>query len=408
MKKHKRILAWGVKGQRGDTLPFALLAMALGTLLLSPLMAHVSTSHKTVDQSRTTLHSHYTGDAGVEYAIYKLGADEVFRQSLIDNQGTSQELSMEGLTINDDTPTVEVVCVSSQSSGGEGGEGGEGGCTEPLQWALWANSASANHTIQTTGAGHTINGGVHSNHRIFISGSGHTINGDVRYVTSLSMEGAGNTINGTITDIDDPLPFPITWDIDWFRPGGEQAEAAAAEGKYHVHTANWNFGGAGAVIPEGLHYCTNKASLEGSGLIGENVTIVSEDTIDISGSGIVFDPYVSGLTFFSNKTSTNNVVSISGSGNAGGTAFAPNGKISLSGAGGAITGAFLGDRVAISGSGATINLAEVCLPPSGGGEGGEFTYAIYDIRSTSGSIVTTVRVREKEEGGLEILSWQVD
>jgi hypothetical protein len=140
------------------------------------------------------------------------------------------------------------------------------------------------------------------------------------------------------------------------------------------------------------------------------VTVVSSDgTIHVSGSGVAFTPYVQGLSFFSNKSDTNWVIKINGAGNLGGTAYAPGGRIALEGAGGTIEGAFLGDRVKVAGSGATINMAPVCLAWDEGDGGGGDTVdcAIYDVRSTAGGAKTTARVQKCEGEDIEILYWYV-
>jgi hypothetical protein len=150
-----------------------------------------------------------------------------------------------------------------------------------------------------------------------------------------------------------------------FQPGGIYANAASAQGKYTVHSGKWSVSGSGVAVPAGLHYCLDDVSISGSGVTGYNVTIVSLGKINVSGSGIQFSPYIDGLSFFSSKsTTTTTVLDMSGSGNAGGTCFAPNGKITLTGSGGDITGAFIGKLVDIAGSGATINLATVYIPGS--------------------------------------------
>ena len=388
--------------ERGESLPLALLALATGIILIGPLLAHLSTSLKTTAATQTTLQRQYSSDAGVEFALWKLVHDAAWRQTLLDQPGTVASLTLPSAP-NGDTPTVEVVCVETETQAGGGG--GEPEC---LEWALWAQSSTATNGLVIGGSGHTVNGGVHSNRDLKINGSGHTIYGTAEYVRNLTILGSGNRIVPGPAVQTTVQPFPITWDINEFNDPnqpGSWAARAQAEGKYYVHNGTWNVTGSGTVIPEGLHYCTGKVNFSGSGLRGYNVTVVSLSTIDVSGSGLDFTPYVPGLSFFSTRAASTNVVSISGSGNTGGTVFAPNGKISLTGSGGVITGAFLGNEIDINGSGATINLAEVELPGSGGGS--SIVCGVYDIRSTSGSTVTTVRMRGCGDGDWQVLSWQV-
>jgi hypothetical protein len=327
---------------------------------------------------------------------------------LLANIGSAQTLAVPA-EVNGLAATVQVVALQGETSGGEGG-GGSGGGGSNVTWAIWANSQTHNNTVQITGSGHRVYGGIHSNYKIKISGSGNWVYGPVEYVVSYSESGSGNGF--TPGPPDNPVQaevgaFPITWNIADYRPGG--ARAVAAGTSYYTH-AKWTVSGSGVTITPGLHYCTGKVSFSGSGLIGANVTVVSEDTIDVSGSGLNFSPYEPGLTFFSPKSSTANVISISGSGNnnTGGSVYAPNGKVSLTGSGGSISGVFVGDVVDISGSGATFLLADVEIPSSGGGGSGEGSgCGIYDLLAAGGGTSTHVRVRICD-GELDILSWYVD
>lgn len=386
--------------ERGESLPLALVALAVGAILIGPLMAHLAMSLTATATIRTNLSRQYSSNAGVEFALWKLAHDAAWRQTLLDQPGTVVSLTMPGAP-NGETPAVEVVCVQTETQGGGGG-----GQSECLEWVLWAHSATVTNGLVIGGSGHTINGGVHSNRDLKLNGSDHTIYGTARYVRNLTILGSGQRIvpgPAVQTTVQD---WPITWDINEFndpsRPGSWAAKAQA-EGKYYVHHGTWNVTGSGTVVPEGLHYCTGRVNFSGSGLRGHNVTVVSLNVIDISGSGLDFTPYVPGLSFFSTRTASTDVVSISGSGNTGGTVFAPNGKISLTGSGGVITGAFLGNEIDINGSGATINLAEVELRS---GEG-EIACGVYDIRAACGSTVTTARVRTCGDGTWQVLSWRV-
>ena len=241
-----------------------------------------------------------------------------------------------------------------------------------LEYAVWANSSSRSLTMHLTGSGSLIMGGVHSNNVIKISGSGAEVRGVMEAVDSITITGSGFTLAPGPTQTCDVEDFPISWEVADFAPGGVYAVAAEAQGKYYMHNDIWRINGSSEVIPSGLHYCTNKVNISGSGVSSApgGVTIVSTNSINISGSGITFAPYIQGLTFFSSKSATGDVISMSGSGNAGGTFFAPNGRIALTGSGAHIVGAFLGDRVRITGSGQTIELLQgISLDGGGAGQG---------------------------------------
>ncbi|MBC7236679.1 MAG: hypothetical protein H5T69_12640, partial [Chloroflexi bacterium] len=370
-----RILATLRCEQRGDMLPFAMIAMVTGILLMAPLLSQVSSGQKTVVAAYTSMRDHYASDAGAEWGIYKLATDEALAQTLIETLGTPQTLALTS-PVNGEMPLIKVVAVSTWSDGspGEGDGPGSGGQMVPLEWVVWANSDHINDTIKFSGSGHVVNGNIHSNHEIRLTGSGHTITGRVRYVDQYSAVGSGHNVPGPFEDIEEPLEMPAYWNIEDFRPGGAYAQQAAAEGRYYQHST-LSISGSGTVIPEGLYYCTGLVSISGSGIVAHHVTIVSENRIHLSGSVHDFTPYVAGLTFFSNSDNHSvGAIKISGSGNTGGACYAPRGKIDLSGSGGTIYGGFIGDEVTVTGSGAQINPVEGLLVPAppgqGGGDGG--------------------------------------
>ncbi|MCD6519405.1 MAG: hypothetical protein J7M05_05725 [Anaerolineae bacterium] len=387
------------RDQRGETLPFALIALVVGTLLVSPLLAQVSSSRQVAVTAEEGLKTRYAADAGVEYALWVLAHDESLRETLMMNPGTPQTLSLSD-QVNGKDISAQVVCVETRSDT----EGGGSGSEQLLSWVIWANSQTRSNTLVITGSGHRVNGDIHSNNKIRITGSGHALYGLVEYVKSISVAGSGHYI--------EPIPpenprqggvgdFPLSWNIEDFQPGGKYAQQAAAEGKYHYYTSDFDFSGTGVEIPEGLYYCEEDVDISGSGLTG-HVTIVAQGRITVSGSGLAFTPYVAELSFFSNKSGVT-AINISGSGNMGGTCFAPNGQIALSGSGARIDGVFMGDYVKVSGSGAQVGLAPVHIP---GGSSEQVLCGIYDIRVTAGDTTITARVSDCGEGW-EILSWHV-
>jgi len=408
------------RSTRGDALPFALVAMATGSLLVMPLLGLIRTSEQTTTAAAQAAKVQYTTDAGAEFALVQLKNDPSLVALLHENVGLAQYLTLSENDINGLAPDVRVVCVrapveaSTEPEGGEDGGGEPTGTMQAAEWAIWANSEDEKHTITTLGKGHTILGGVHSNNEIKIGGIGHVMSGTVEYASGSAPGPPAVTIHPGPPILTPTVPFPISWDIDWFKPGGYYDELAGD--KYYTHTENWSITGTGHVVDEGIHYCTGKVNMSGTGIIMDGVTIVSEDTINIAGSSMSFMPseFSPGLTFFSSMAADVNVISVSGYGNVGGTCFAPKGQISLNGAGSTIQGVFYGDVVHIGGSGSTIDARPIELPvttgppPEGGGEGVETVYkpGIYDVQSILDGMITMVRLRMGEDV-FEVLSWQV-
>jgi len=390
-KRDWRAIATYTGGKEvGVSLPLALIILALGVVLATPLLLAVSTNlqaSQTVDQH---LEEQYSSDAGVEYAIWKISNDPDFRSQLESSSPVTITLPT---SVNGSMPTVTVALVNS--GGGE--------------YAIWANSPTCHWAIEWSGSGTTVNGNIHSNEGIKVSGSGHTGNGLVTYVDEFRQTGSGHNFPDT-QKLDDPQPMPINFDIsDYSDPSvpGTPAYAADQEGKYYYKDGDWTFSGAGYEIPEGLYYATGKIKISGSGVSG-HVTMVAEDIIDISGSGHSYTPYCGNLLFFSNKEFTGSkqcnraVISISGSGNTalGGIVYAPHGKIKVTGSGN-MGGSFIGDSFDLSGSGMVIQVPEGAFGhvPAG--------FVAYDIRSTVNETTTTARVLYSEDE-TRVVSWLVE
>ncbi|OGO04296.1 MAG: hypothetical protein A2Y73_00185 [Chloroflexi bacterium RBG_13_56_8] len=375
--------------QGAESLSFALVTLALGMLLILPLLATVGVSLRVTKSAEALLRSQYASDAGAEYGLWKIANDPLFQQTLIANEGTPQSVSMPQ-SINGETPSVRAVYVATEVTGGG---------SSTFEWAIWAGSETQNNTVNISGSGHRIYGGVHSNHKIRVAGSWHYVYGPVRYVTSLSISGSGHRIpyTGEPEQIDIPQPFPLSWDMADFEPGG----LYSTDPNYHYHSGNWNIDRNGEVIEEGIHYVTARFRIRARNVVGHNVTIVARNIIDIQEPDYSFSPYIPNLTFFTDRSASSNVVTFSAGGDTGGITYAPQGRISLQDSAGTIYGAFLGNAVQIQDSGRTIRIPDITIP------GGQ-TCGVYDIESSSGDITTTVRVRRCEGEDWEVLAWYLE
>ena len=404
-----------IVGQRGGTLTFSLLGLSLGVLLVSPMLLHVGTGQRVAKKTQETLKNQYTSDAGIEYALWKITHEEAFREVLCADHGTGYTVITPG-EVNGAPITVRIACVPMEevlpaSGGGDGGEGGEE--EGPiLNWVIWGNSSTSQDAVKFTGGSHKVYGGVHSNCVLRMTGNGHKVYGPGEYHTELFPASATEYFTEPWpVQVGDPDYLSIAeWDIAVFQEeaGAEYLKAFSA-GQYYFHPGNWKISGSGEEILEGLHYCAGDVSISGSGVHGR-VTIVAEGEIKVSGAELSFTPYVPALTFMSCYEG----IEISGAGNVGGTCYAPNGLVKLSGSNQTIEGAFLGDQVHVSGCGAIIGLpvggVEIPGMPDPGGDGlGENgpEYGLFDVESTSGNATTTVRVRRNLDGSLIILSWSV-
>ncbi len=232
--------------------------------------------------------------------------------------------------------------------------------------ALFAGSSSCGDAIQISGSDIAIDGGVHSNDDIVVSGSDNSLTGGTVSAGSLNVSGSGNTftpapVAGAVE------PYPVTFDIADYAPGGPKAIAAGAT-YYNAGSNKIDMGWlisqglydpVTAVLADGLYYTSDEIDLSGSGVTGAATFVTSGGEIGFSGSNHDLRPWDSeGLLAFSNRTGScsNQVVKFSGSGSSwAGIVYAPNGQIEMSGSGNSnVDGALIGMAVKIGGSNASI------------------------------------------------------
>lgn len=97
-----RILSEG-----GKSLPAALITLAVGSLLLTPFLAFVSSRSLGSRSAESTIAAQYAADAGIEFGIWSLLNDAAFRSQVDNNLGIAQPLSFPGI-LNGFTPAISV------------------------------------------------------------------------------------------------------------------------------------------------------------------------------------------------------------------------------------------------------------------------------------------------------------
>jgi hypothetical protein len=209
---------------------------------------------------------------------------------------------------------------------------------ETTAYAIWANSTTTAGSITIVSTENTIKGMMHSNNDVTITGSKHNITGSIEYVSEYS---GPDEFTYNVTT---PMPFPVHYNITDYKPGGPKAVEAQAEGKYHL---NESLSVGPDTALDGLYYVNGTVSLLGNNIEGV-FTIVANGDIHISGTNLNCSAYSCDLLFFSNGTS----LQISQSDSYyGGTTYAPNGKIQISGKSNRLYGPIFGDTVRLSTSG---------------------------------------------------------
>jgi Tfp pilus assembly protein PilX len=95
-----------IRNQDGKTLVIALLALALGTLLVTGFLYYVSTSQRAVSAAREQTVSRYSADAGAEHAIWRLTNEAGFTQTVTLSMPVTYTI-----TINNQTVVITVTRV---------------------------------------------------------------------------------------------------------------------------------------------------------------------------------------------------------------------------------------------------------------------------------------------------------
>jgi hypothetical protein len=93
--------------EKGQSLPAALIALAVGALLLTPFLGFVSSRTLGTGTAEKTFNELYAADAGIEYGIWSLLNVPSFRAQVDLNAGNPQPLAFPG-AINGSTPTISI------------------------------------------------------------------------------------------------------------------------------------------------------------------------------------------------------------------------------------------------------------------------------------------------------------
>lgn len=221
-------------------------------------------------------------------------------------------------------------------------------------YAIWAGGAGCGDSLDWSGGNVTISGNIHSN-KIKISGSSNVVSGNVEYVVSYSDSGG----NGFSPVQVSAVPIPVQFFLADYAPGGAKALAAGAQ--YHYFAGNLDVGVMTSQgwynpitgeVESGLYYATGEIDLGDSGMHGI-VTLVTPDTIKLSGSNQNFTPFSDSLLLFSGYTGCGSfAISVSGSTNLwGGIMYAPGGKIEMGGSGNStVNGCAFSNTILLNGS----------------------------------------------------------
>lgn len=103
---HSRTITKWLRSEEGRSLPFALVTVAVGALLVGPFLAHVSTSLLGSRAMQEGMNKQYSADAGVEFGIWKLVNDSDFRAEVDATPGTP--VAIPDILVNQVTTSITV------------------------------------------------------------------------------------------------------------------------------------------------------------------------------------------------------------------------------------------------------------------------------------------------------------
>lgn len=85
--------------ESGQVLVMALIALAVGVLLVAAFLAYASTSQRASQGAREAMVDHYAADAGVEHAIWRLTYESGFTQTVASGSPIVYSITVNGRTV---------------------------------------------------------------------------------------------------------------------------------------------------------------------------------------------------------------------------------------------------------------------------------------------------------------------
>jgi len=325
---------------RGVSLIAALLILMLGAVLLPPLLAAARTATQASNAYHTGLQGQYATDAAVEYVLSKLLDNPGYRGWVRAHGpgGVSTQLPQ---PVNGLQPQIQVAVVERL-----------------FDYAVWGDSQTCSSSLDWTGAKNELVGNAHSNAGIKISGV--AVADIIEYTSSVMINESSVDFTTTISNPVQVDPWhptePLFLASNYNDPTAEGTPAYQANPDYYYHhTSDFSIS-SDEVIPTGIHYVEGDLHINGNNISG-TATFLVDGSIEMNGTGIHITPFVDDLIFFSTYAYPEStrcskwVIKIVGSDNdvLDGWIYAPYGLIEIKGSG-SLSGSFVGDSVAISGS----------------------------------------------------------
>jgi len=399
-----------LSAQEGRALIMALIVLAVGTLLIPPFLAYVSTNLLASRATEEGMREQYAADAGVECAIGQLVYNPSFLSSVITTGVTTV------ITLPTPVNSISPITVTVTNSGTEFRAGGT-----VSSYVMWANSITCTEAISVPANYVTIGGDIHTNTDINIDAKIAEMTGTLEYVITYTVP-AGMQFNPPPPDnpkqVSVTLEPPIQLDMaDYLSPTGQcvietgndpEAIYLEIESCGDDNNCYDDFGvqqvDSMRVVPTGLYYVqSGDVYLEGRNLTGR-VTIVAEGGgIYVGGNDAYLAPYCSdSVLLFSNSDNqtagcTEDVIRTWGSdAKWQGIIYGLGGRIWTEGAGRSAA-CLIGNTILAEGAGSGIGLAAA---------GGNLLCPVFDITSVADDTTTAARI-VLCSGTAYVVSWEI-
>ncbi len=336
-------MKWLKNRESGQTLIMALILLAVGSLLVVPLLNQSFTNlryHQSIECR--TLNS-YTADSGVEYVLAKLyGNPGVYTETPLQESFT---LNNRTVDITADYQGSGIFKVNSTASGG-----GCGSATITTYVNLGAGSFTYVIAAQTSislektvvdSAPDPGDGDIRSNGNIVLVGGNVVVNGDAYAVDTIT----GQVVYGAVLEGASPIQFPGDYsglyEIMAKEGGTNLGDMVINEdqslGPLYID-GNLDVKPNTIVTLTGTVYVTGVLTVDNGRFEGEH-NVVAESHIEINGGGI----FSAAVPLF---TSVNGNITLAGA-LVDAVVYAPNGSVTVSNVG-YLNGAIGGNTVTVS------------------------------------------------------------
>jgi len=209
-----------VVNESGMTLPLALVLLAIGTLLVVPIVSLMTTSLNSTRQIDRLTKEYYSADAGIEMALWHIQYDPAFTLPPEGEPAWTSDFDLNGRTIDISISKQagEPYKITSTATSDDGKDttidcyiqlaGDTGGDVWDYALVSLGGDITLSGNAETNPLPRVLGGDCYSNGDITLNGNA-SINGDANAVGDITIHGSNAKIEGEPTEGADPLVEPI-------------------------------------------------------------------------------------------------------------------------------------------------------------------------------------------------------